>query len=188
MAADVYQLKVTVHQSKPPIWRRLLVPGDATLADLHAVLQIAFRWQNYHLHQFTVAGVYYAVPSPEDFEPVRASSSAVLLLGGAVLLIAALLLNWMVGTAIGHLASVPEHGFIGAESRFEGLKLNTAVERYRFLAGAWPTSLDKVSSEFALSRAERASSLGVDYGYRAGPNGYSLWLRDESPEPGKAEP
>jgi len=124
----------------------------------------------------------------EDFEPVRASSSAVLLLGGAVLLIAALLLNWMVGTAIGHLASVPEHGFIGAETRFEGLKLNTAVERYRFLTGAWPTSLDKVSSEFSLSRGERESSLGVAYGYRGGPDGYSLWLRDESPESGKAEP
>ena len=68
------------------------------------------------------------------------------------------------GTAIGHLASVPEHGFIGAESRFEGLKLNTAVERYRFLTGAWPTSLDKASSGFSLSRKERQSSLGVEYG------------------------
>lgn len=123
----------------------------------------------------------------EEFESVRASSSAVLLLAGAGLLIVALLVNWSAGTAIGHLASVPERGFIGAESRFEGMKLHTAVERYRFFTGSWPTSLDKVSSGFSLTRGERQSSLGVEYGYQAGPEGYRLWLRDESAT-GKVEP
>ena len=123
----------------------------------------------------------------EEFEPVRASSSAVLLLAGAGSLIVALLVNWSASTAIGHLASVPERGFIGAESRFEGMKLHTAVERYRFFTGSWPTSLEKVSSGSSLTRGERQSSLGVDYGYKAGPEGYSLWLRSESGA-GKVEP
>ena len=123
----------------------------------------------------------------EEFESVRASSSAVLLLAGAGRLIVALIVNWSAGTAIGHLASVPERGFIGAESRFEGMKLHTAVERYRFSTGSWPTSLDKVSSGFSLSRGERQSSLGVDYGYQTGPEGYRLWLRRES-ETGKVDP
>lgn len=123
----------------------------------------------------------------EEFESARASSSAVLLLAGAGLLVVALLVNWSAGTAIGHLASVPERGFIGAESRFEGMKLHTAVERYRFFAGAWPVSLDKVSSGFFLTRVERSSSLGVDYGYKAAPDGYTLWLRSESGT-GKVDP
>lgn len=37
-----------------PVWRLLRLPASATLADLHLVLQGAFGWLNYHLHEFTV--------------------------------------------------------------------------------------------------------------------------------------
>jgi hypothetical protein len=124
----------------------------------------------------------------EEFEPVRTSSTAVLLLGGATVLIAALLVNWTAGTAIGHLASVPERGFIGAESRFEAVKLHTSIERSRFLTGSWPTSLDNASAGLGLGRGEIQSTLGIGYGYKVGPEGYKLWLRDETPETGKAQP
>ena len=38
--------------AKPPIWRRLLVPADFLLAELHVVIQVAFGWHGYHMHVF----------------------------------------------------------------------------------------------------------------------------------------
>ena len=47
-----YQLRVQLDGIEPPIWRRILVPGDILLEDLHDVIQIAFGWDNAHMHQF----------------------------------------------------------------------------------------------------------------------------------------
>ena len=58
--APLYQLKVVLLGSKPPVWRRLQVPGDATLDWLHAVLQVAIGWTNSHLHQFKAGGNCYS--------------------------------------------------------------------------------------------------------------------------------
>ena len=46
------QLKVTLGGSRPEIWRRLLVPADIKLSDLHVVLQTAMGWEECHLHCF----------------------------------------------------------------------------------------------------------------------------------------
>lgn len=53
----VHQIKVTLRGSKPPIWRRVVVDGGETLAHLHTVIQAAFGWWNYHLHDFEIDGV-----------------------------------------------------------------------------------------------------------------------------------
>lgn len=58
--SPIYQLKIVLLDSEPPIWRRLQVPGDAKLAWLHAVLQVAIGWTNSHLHQFRVGGQCYS--------------------------------------------------------------------------------------------------------------------------------
>jgi hypothetical protein len=38
---DLYQIKVTLLGTKPPIWRRLLASPDTTLEKLHEVPKIA---------------------------------------------------------------------------------------------------------------------------------------------------
>ena len=63
--AKIYQIKVTLEDSKPPIWRRLLVRSDITLEKLHYILQVAMGWTNSHLHQFIVGGVYIGEPHPD---------------------------------------------------------------------------------------------------------------------------
>lgn len=63
---SVYQIKVTLIGSKPPIWRRFLVPDTTTLYRLHDILQIVMGWQDYHLHMFTINGQIYG--DPEDDE------------------------------------------------------------------------------------------------------------------------
>ncbi len=60
---EVFQLKVVLEDSKPPIWRRVLVPAALTLFELHHVIQLAMGWQNQHLYQFVVGthqeGLHY---------------------------------------------------------------------------------------------------------------------------------
>src|SRR5438132_12940825 len=69
--APIYQLKVTLKDSKPPIWRRILVRGDVSLAKLHQILQIAMGWDDSHLHQFIVGGTYYGLPDPDFGQEIR---------------------------------------------------------------------------------------------------------------------
>ncbi len=69
---SIYQLKVTLKHSKPPIWRRIQVKSDTTLSKFHHILQIAMGWTNSHLHQFIADGVYYGEPDPDyGFEMVN---------------------------------------------------------------------------------------------------------------------
>ncbi|MFZ2089326.1 MAG: plasmid pRiA4b ORF-3 family protein [Desulfobaccales bacterium] len=60
----VYRLKVTLKGSKPPIWRRIEVPGNITLAKLHRILQVAMGWYGHHLHSFKIGVIYYEEPDP----------------------------------------------------------------------------------------------------------------------------
>ena len=61
----VYQIKVTLEDIRPPIWRRLEVLSDTTLEKLHLILQVAMGWADYHLHQFTIDGIEYGQPDPD---------------------------------------------------------------------------------------------------------------------------
>ena len=60
----IYQFKVTLKESDPPIWRRIQVP-DCTLSELHEVLQVVMGWKDRHLHQFVVRGESYGPSTPK---------------------------------------------------------------------------------------------------------------------------
>jgi len=72
-APEIYQLKVTLGGFDRPIWRRLLVPGDTTLGDLHWILQLGLGWTHSHLHLFESDDERYSDPSfdldeaPDEF-------------------------------------------------------------------------------------------------------------------------
>jgi len=63
---NIYQIKVTLLGTKPPIWRRLLVPASMTLTKLHDVLQTAMGWAGGHMHEFRTADRHFGIPDPED--------------------------------------------------------------------------------------------------------------------------
>lgn len=58
----VYQLKVTLTEVEPAIWRRILLPSGYTLRQLHKAIQVAMGWKDYHLHSFEIQGKEYGLP------------------------------------------------------------------------------------------------------------------------------
>jgi hypothetical protein len=66
---DLVQIKVTLQDLEPAIWRRLEVPAEIKLSRLHVALQAAMGWQGYHLHAFRIGEIEYGVPDP-DYEPM----------------------------------------------------------------------------------------------------------------------
>lgn len=77
---NAIQLKVTLRQIKPPIWRRLVVPDTFTLGDLHEAIQIAMGWDNYHLHAFRIGEQHYSRLSP-DLDELEMDDEEDVLLG-----------------------------------------------------------------------------------------------------------
>jgi hypothetical protein len=63
---EIYQMKVTLLGTRPPIWRRLLVPAELDLSQLHDVLQAAMGWEDCHLHEFRIGRERFGVPDPHD--------------------------------------------------------------------------------------------------------------------------
>lgn len=49
---EVFQFKITLLDTRPPVWRRILVPGSYTFYDLHVAIQNAMGWTDSHLHRF----------------------------------------------------------------------------------------------------------------------------------------
>lgn len=62
----IFQIKMELGEVRPTVWRRVLVPDALTLAELHAVIQSAMGWEDYHLHEFEIEAQRFGVPDPEE--------------------------------------------------------------------------------------------------------------------------
>lgn len=71
-AKMVYQLRITLFDTAPKIWRRILIPTSATFWDLHSAIQDVFQWNHSHLHQFAYHDklfkkyLIFGIPTADD--------------------------------------------------------------------------------------------------------------------------
>ncbi|MER7457001.1 plasmid pRiA4b ORF-3 family protein [Micromonospora sp. NPDC126480] len=65
MPRQIFQLRISLTGVRPPVWRRVLVPGGFTLDRVHRVVQHAMGWRDCHLHSFDIDGRQYAEPDPD---------------------------------------------------------------------------------------------------------------------------
>jgi len=66
MIKKTYQIQITLKESKPKIWRRILVPSDLLLSDFHKIIQTTMGWTNSHLHQFIKNQTFYTKRMDDD--------------------------------------------------------------------------------------------------------------------------
>ncbi|MBN1165817.1 MAG: plasmid pRiA4b ORF-3 family protein [Methanospirillaceae archaeon] len=50
----IFQFKITLLDTKPPIWRRIQVPATFHFNELHLAISDSMGWDDYHLHEFEV--------------------------------------------------------------------------------------------------------------------------------------
>ncbi|RUM96333.1 plasmid pRiA4b ORF-3 family protein [Pseudaminobacter arsenicus] len=58
-AINAVQIHASLDEIEPEVWRRLVLPANWNLEQLHLAIQAAFNWWNYHLHEFRIGGLRY---------------------------------------------------------------------------------------------------------------------------------
>jgi hypothetical protein len=61
----IFEIKIELRDVRPAVLRRVQVPGEMSLAELHAVVQVVMGWTDSHLHEFDVDGARYGRPDPD---------------------------------------------------------------------------------------------------------------------------
>ncbi len=67
-----YEIKVSIKDTHPPVWRRLQIPAGITFHELNAIIQLAFDWCGYHAYNFEIGsavrgdGLFIELPYPDD--------------------------------------------------------------------------------------------------------------------------
>ncbi len=82
-APKLYELHVELEDIKPPIWRRILVPGSIKLPKLHGLLQLVMGWSDSHLHSFEFGKKTFS-PAHDDMEELNILDERKYTLGGVL--------------------------------------------------------------------------------------------------------
>jgi len=54
---NTYQLRIVLQRTKPPIWRRVLVPPSMYLDTLQQLIQVVMGWEDSHPEVFSPQAV-----------------------------------------------------------------------------------------------------------------------------------
>ena len=67
-----YEIKVSIRDTHPHVWRRLQIPEGITFHELNAIIQLALDWCGYHAYNFEVGatlhemGMFIELPELDD--------------------------------------------------------------------------------------------------------------------------
>lgn len=62
-----YQLKIMIKNSKPPIWRRCIIPAGITFSQLSIILNKVMGWSGYHLSEFEFYHLQLQLREEDEF-------------------------------------------------------------------------------------------------------------------------
>jgi hypothetical protein len=57
---NVFDMRIAIVDSRPEIWRRVLVPGSVRLPKLHLIFQDVMGWTNSYLLSFPPRGGHWS--------------------------------------------------------------------------------------------------------------------------------
>ncbi len=66
MTTKIFQIQIALMGFKPKIWRRILIPSNLLMSDLHKIIQTTMGWTNSHLHQFAKNKTFYSTTPDDD--------------------------------------------------------------------------------------------------------------------------
>lgn len=67
-STKIYELKITLSGIKPSIYRTIQIEKNRTFFELHAAIQIAFGWENSHMHIFEIGDDRIGMSEFDEFE------------------------------------------------------------------------------------------------------------------------
>jgi hypothetical protein len=77
MKERAVQLKISLKNSTPPIWRRVLVKSSISFYELHYTIQIAMGWGIFHLYEFKIGNYRIGIIN-DDFDELEYVNSSVI--------------------------------------------------------------------------------------------------------------
>lgn len=63
-----FRIRLDLMGTKPPVWRRIDLPGDMRLSRLHEVIQTTMGWTDSHLHRFRIGAGFDSAEFLTEFD------------------------------------------------------------------------------------------------------------------------